>query len=139
MLFPAKAGGIGRSMDILAVSSNEALLAALENILAGMFPEAVIARAADPLMAGKYAFHNKVDLLLAEVEMKRMNGVQLIRFVRQEQPAVRAYLMGRADTLRRLPPNARCEAAGLIELPLTAEKAAAALDGAVNHEEGRSQ
>lgn len=126
-------------MNILAVSSDAALLTTLEGILRSLFPHAVIACAADPLMAGKYAFHNRVDILLTEAEMKRMDGVQLIRFVRQERPAVRAYLMGRADTLRRLPMHAQSEAAGLIGLPLTAEAVAAALDGAVNHKEGRSQ
>ena len=52
-------------MNILVVGSNEVLLTTLEGILKGLFPGAVITRAADPLMAGKCAFHNKVDLLLA--------------------------------------------------------------------------
>ena len=112
-------------MNILVVGSNEVLLTALEGILKGLFP-----RAADPLMAGKCAFHNKVDLLLAEVEMRRMNGVQLIRFVRQEQPAVRAYLMGSADALRGLPPHIQSETAGLIPFPLTAAAVEAALKDA---------
>ena len=117
-------------MNILVVGSNEVLLPTLEGILKGLCPGAVITRAADPLMAGKCAFHNKVDLLLAEVEMRRMNGVQLIRFVRQEQPAVRAYLMGSADALRGLPPHIQSEAAGLIPFPLTAAAVEAALKDA---------
>lgn len=123
-------------MNILAVSSNAALLTTLEDILKSLFPDAVIARAADPLMAGKYAFHNKVDLLLAEAEMKRMDGVQLIRFVRQEQPGVRAWLMGREETLQALSPSAQGEASGLITIPFTdAEVAAALKAGAAKNKE----
>ena len=88
-------------------------------------------------MAGQCAFHNKVDLLLAEVEMSRMHGVPLIRFVRQEQPAVRAYLMGQESTLRDLPLNVPEDVAGLIALPFTTAEVAAVLDvSAAKNEEG---
>ena len=117
-------------MNILVVGSNEVLLTALEGILKGLFPGAAITRGTDPLMAGKYAFHHEVDILLADVDMKRMDGIQLIHFVRQEQPAVRAYLMGSADALRCLPPHIQSEAAGLIPFPLTAAAVEAALKDA---------
>lgn len=136
--FPmTETGRIGKRMNILAVSSNAAILAELEGILKELYPGAAVTCAGDPLMAGKYAFHNKVDILLAETEMKRMNGVQLLRFVRQEQPAVRACLMGRADTLRDLPLSVQGEAAGLIAIPFTAADVAAALRGGTA--EGREE
>lgn len=111
-------------MNILAVSSHTELLSSLKDALRRLFPGAEIACAADPLMAGKYAFHNRVDILLAEADMKRMDGVQLVRFVRQERPAVRAYLLVRRDAPSLPVP----EAAGVIALPFTVGGLAAALN-----------
>ena len=82
-------------------------------------PDAAITRGTNPLMAGKFAFHHEVDILLADVDMKRMDGIQLIHFVRQKQPVVRAYLMGQESTLRDLPLNMPEDMAGLIVLPFT--------------------
>ena len=45
-------------------------------------------------MAGKYAFNHEVDMVFAETDMKRMNGLQLIQFVRRERPDVKSYLIG---------------------------------------------
>ena len=115
-------------MNILTVSNDAGLLAALSGVPEELFPDAAITRGTDPLMAGKYAFHHEVDILLADVDMKRMDGIQLIHFVRQEQPAVRAYLMGQERTLRDLPLNVPEDVAGLIALPFTTAGVAAALD-----------
>ena len=137
-IFPrAETGGNGRTMNILTVSNDAGLLAALSGVLEELFPDAAIARGTDPLMAGKYAFHHEVDILLADVDMKRMDGIQLIHFVRQEQPAVRAYLMGQESALRDLPLNVPEDVAGLIALPLTTAAVAAVLDvSAAKNEEG---
>ena len=81
-------------MNILTVSNDTGLLAALSGVPEELFPDAAITRGTNPLMAGKFAFHHEVDILLADVDMKRMDGIQLIHFVRQKQPVVRAYLMG---------------------------------------------
>lgn len=126
-------------MNILAVSSNAALLTALEGILKGLFPGAVITRAADPLMAGKYAFQNMVDIVLAQADMKRMDGIQLIRFVRQERTAARAYLMGQESVLRELPLSVQGEVTGLLTLPCTAAEVAAVLhDDVTKNKEGQT-
>lgn len=121
-------------MNILTVGSSADALAALRGILERLFPDAQIVPMTDPLMAGKYAFHNRVDLLLAEAEMKRMDGLQLIRFVRQEQPGVRAYLLGREKVLRALTAGLP-GAVGRIPYPLRAEEAAAILRGETRGEE----
>lgn len=124
-------------MNILTVSNDTGLLAALSGVPEELFPDAAITRGTDPLMAGKYAFQHEVDILLADVDMKRMDGIQLIHFVRQEQPAVRAYLMGQESTLRDLPLNVPEDVAGLIALPLTTAAVAAVLDvSAAKNEEG---
>lgn len=110
-------------MKILAVSNHADTLAALSDILEHLFPDAGIVPMTDPLMAGKYAFHNHVDILLADTDMKRMDGIHLIRFVRQEQPAVRAYLLGAAPVPSALPENP----AGYIAYPFRADAVAGAL------------
>ena len=121
-------------MKILAVSSSTELLAVLRDTLECLFPDAAVIHMTDPLMAGKYAFHNRVDILLAEADMKRMDGLQLIRFVRQEQPGVRAYLLGREEVLRALTAGLP-GAVGRIPYPLRAEEAAAILRGETRGEE----
>lgn len=86
-------------MKILTVANHKAMLDALEEELRDIFPGSEIVKETDALMAGKYAFNQGVDIVFAEAEMKRMNGLQLIRFVRQEHPRVRSYLMGSQEEL----------------------------------------
>ena len=68
-------------MTILAVSNNSTLLERLCNGLSSILPDANIIRETDSLMAGKYSFNHNFDMLFADVNMKRMGGVELIRFV----------------------------------------------------------
>lgn len=81
-------------MKILAVSNHPTMLDELQKELFGISPEAEIIRETDALMAGKYAFNHEVDVVFAEADMKRMNGLQLIQFVRFEHPDVKSYLIG---------------------------------------------
>ena len=53
----------------------------------------------DALMAGKYAFNHEVDIVFAEADMKRMNGLQLIQFVRHKHPDVKSFLIGTDEDL----------------------------------------
>lgn len=81
-------------MKILAVANHLGLLEELKKKLSDVFPGAEIIKEKDALMAGKYAFNQKVDIVFAEVDMKRMNGLQLIQFIRQEHPDVKSFLIG---------------------------------------------
>ena len=81
-------------MNILTVANHITVLEELGKDLSDVFPDAEIIQETDALMAGKYAFNHKVDMVFAEVEMKRMNGLQLIQFVRYERPAVKSFLIG---------------------------------------------
>lgn len=81
-------------IKILTVSNHRMMLDELEKELSAMYPEAEIIKETDALMAGKYAFHHDVDIVFAETDMKRMNGMQLIQFVRFEHPNVKSYLIG---------------------------------------------
>lgn len=86
-------------MKILTVANHKAMLDALEKELEDIFPGSEIVKETDALMAGKYAFNQGVDVVFAEAEMKRMNGLQLIQFVRQEHPGVRSFLIGSEQEL----------------------------------------
>lgn len=81
-------------MKIMTVGSHIAVLKELCEELAEIFPDGDIIQETDTLMAGKYAFNNEVDMVFAETDMKRMNGLQLIQFVRHEHPDVKSYLIG---------------------------------------------
>lgn len=81
-------------MKILTVANHMIMLEEVEKELHGIFPEAEIIKETDALMAGKYAFNQGVDIVFAEVDMKRMNGFQLIEFVRHENPDVKSFLIG---------------------------------------------
>lgn len=86
-------------MKILTVANHRAMLDALEKELENIYPGSEIVKESDALMAGKYAFNHGVDIVFAEAEMKRMNGLQLIQFVRQEHPGVKSYLIGSQQEL----------------------------------------
>ena len=81
-------------MKILTVANHIAILEELEKELSAVFPGSEIIRETDALMAGKYAFNHEVDIVFAETSMKRMNGLQLIQFVKHEHPGVKSYLIG---------------------------------------------
>lgn len=86
-------------MKILTVANHMDMLNALEEELSAIYPESEIIKETDALMAGKYAFNQGVDIVFAEADMKRMNGLQLIQFVRQEHPAVKSFLIGTEQEL----------------------------------------
>lgn len=86
-------------MKILAAANHTDMLDELETDLSGIFPGAEIIRETDALMAGKYAFNQPVDIVFAEADMKRMNGLQLIQFVRREHPDVKSFLIGTEEEL----------------------------------------
>lgn len=81
-------------MKILTVSNHMKMLEELGKELSDIYPVAEIIKETDALMAGKYAFNHGVDVVFAEADMKRMNGLQLIQFVRQEHPDVKSFLVG---------------------------------------------
>ena len=79
-------------------------------------------------MAGKYSFNHNFDMLFADVNMKRMGGVELIRFVRQEHPGVLSYLIVPSGEKNDFPFLTPDEVTGIIEEPLTKASLEKALD-----------
>lgn len=106
-------------MNILTVSNHITMLDRLEKELTVLYPEAVIIREIDALMAGKYAFNHGVDMVFAEAEMKRMNGLDLIRFVRHEHPGVKSFLVGSKKELSESLFTVSEDVTGVLVYPLS--------------------
>lgn len=107
-------------MKILAVSNHAAMLEELGKELTALCPDAEIIKETDALMAGKYAFHHEVDVVFADADMKRMNGLQLIRFVRQERPRVKSFLIGSERKPSEPAPTVPEDVTGVLTYPLSA-------------------
>lgn len=88
-------------MKIMTVANHITMLEELEKELSNVFPKAEIIKETDSLMAGKYVFNQKVDIVFAEADMKRMNGIQLIQFVKQEHPGVKSFIIGTEKELSK--------------------------------------
>ncbi|MGN1051825.1 MAG: hypothetical protein ACI4SH_00385 [Candidatus Scatosoma sp.] len=107
-------------MRILTVSNRLDVLSELNGRLKKIYPEADVIGETDPLMAGKYSFNNAVDMVFTDACMKRMTGLQLIRFIRREHSGVLTYLLGTAEEIDAcLTTSAFDEITGAIVYPFT--------------------
>lgn len=104
-------------MKILTVANHIAILEELEKELSAVSPGSEIIRETDALMAGKYAFNHEVDIVFAEADMKRMNGLQLIQFVRHKHPDVKSYLIGSGRDFSESFLNVSEDVTGLLTYP----------------------
>ena len=104
-------------MKILTAANHVTMLEALEKEIAHFFPKAEIIKENDALMAGKYAFNHEVDVVFAEADMKRMNGLQLIQFVRHEHPTVKTFLFGTQKELSASHAVASEDVTGVLTYP----------------------
>ena len=108
-------------MKIMTVGNHGAVLNELEKELSEIFPDGEIIRETDALMAGKYAFNHEVDMVFAEADMKRMNGLQLIQFVRHEHPDVKSYLIGSEEEFSDSFLVVSEDVTGILTYPFTEE------------------
>lgn len=109
-------------MRILTVSNRINVLTELNERLSKVFPKADLIGESDPLMAGKYSFNNAVDAVFADVNMKRMTGLQLLRFIRREQKETLTYLVGTESEIGESLQTGVCaDVTGVIPYPFTDE------------------
>lgn len=80
-------------MTILAVDNSAKELEHIKGLLARVFPLDTVITESDPLAAGKYSFHNKVDVLYAALGMTHMDGLKLVCFVRRAAPEALTFLI----------------------------------------------
>lgn len=79
-------------MTVLLVDTDVERMHETARMLQALFPSVDGLSTTDPLLAAKYAFERPVDILIAGLNMKRMNGVQLSAFLREKSPDVRVCL-----------------------------------------------
>lgn len=118
-------------MTVLAVSNNPTLLEKLYSSLTQILTDAEIVCETDSLMAGKYSFNNNIDILIADVNTKRMGGVELIKFVRRERHDVLSYLIVPQGEANDFPFLTSDEVSGIIEEPLSVKALREALKSAL--------
>lgn len=115
-------------MTILAVCNDDKMLKHYAKQLRQAFGGAVIVSQPDPLMAGRYSFFHPVDLLVANLKMRRMDGVDMGRFVRRTNPGARVYLITVPEELERYGTPGDEEVDGLLFRPVTEETFHSLLD-----------
>lgn len=113
-------------MKILAVSNELPVLAELSGVLKKLFPLVEVVTETDPLMACKYSFNNKVNLVFAAVDMKRMSGSDLVRFIKREHPSVKTYLIYDSATCSIA--SVCDDSDGAIRYPFSVEELTATLE-----------
>ncbi len=104
-------------MTILTVGNDISILKELSDELWMLCPSASLVIKTDPLMAGKYSFNHSVDILITEMNMKRMNGMQLIDFVRRENPEVLTYTLSTKEEIEKQNINQVENVTGIITYP----------------------
>jgi DNA-binding NtrC family response regulator len=86
---------VGRSLTVLLVDDEPAVLRALGRMVSVEGHH--VLKAEDPEVALEMMAREKVDVVVADIDMPRMNGVELVAQIRRRYPAVvRILLTGRA-------------------------------------------
>lgn len=114
-------------MKTLTAANHVAILEELEKELSAVSPGSEIIRETDALMAGKYAFNHEDDMVFAETNMKPLNGLQRIQFVKHEHPGVKSYLIGADDDFSESFLIVSEDVTGILTYPFTKETIQAVL------------
>lgn len=114
-------------MKTLTAANHVAILEELEKELSAVSPGSEIIRETDALMAGKYAFNHEDDMVFAETNMKPLNGLQRIQFVKHEHPGVKSYLIGTDEDFSESFLIVSEDVTGILTYPFTKETIQAVL------------
>lgn len=79
-------------MTVLLVDTDAARMQQTAQLLQALFPSLDGLSTTDPLLAAKYAFERPIDVLIAGLNMRRMNGPQLSAFLRDKSPRAKVCL-----------------------------------------------
>lgn len=89
----------GDKMKFLISDSNKNRLDELYRNIAKLFPEGEITAETDSLMAGKDCFSKEFDVVFANLEDRRLDGLRMKEFVRRSNPMAKFFLCGNANDL----------------------------------------
>ena len=121
-------------MTVFATDCISERLEELKKCLTEIYPQTEIITENDPLMAGKYCFLNHVDIVFADLDNRRIEGLQMEKFVHHSNPEAKFYLTGEMqdfldwdiiDDEGRLCVDG---VSGVISYPVTTEKIKKALE-----------
>ena len=86
-----------KKYEILIVDDEERIITALEKVLRK--EPYILHSTTDPLKAMKLLAHNDIDVVILDLKMPKMNGIELLRKIRAKYPhVVNVVLTGYADT-----------------------------------------
>ena len=114
-------------MKILTAANHVAILEELEKELSAVSPGSEIIRETEPRMAGKYLINHEDDMVFAETNMKPLNGLQRIQFVKHEHPGVKSYLIGADEDFSESFLIVSEDVTGILTYPFTKETIQAVL------------
>ncbi len=85
-------------MKIIAVDNHRENLARLKNYLVEIcsYEESII-EFTDPLLAVKYGVNNNVDILFTEVDMRGIDGFNLIKIIKKYNPKMIVNIVTETD------------------------------------------
>ena len=106
-------------MNIVIVDPDQEEERLLADVLGRHYDAAKVHCFNDPLMALKFCTYNSVDCLYTTVSMKRLNGFELGKMLRQQQPKMELHLI--ADDERAKKDAMRIMADSYITRPVTAD------------------
>lgn len=87
---------------ILLVDFDKETLVHLESLLKNRFPDEQVAFFTQPLLAVKFAFQNRIDVLFSRISMKPINGFEIKNLVCKFNGKIPVYFMENDDKFREL-------------------------------------
>ena len=120
-------------MKILATDYDRVRLAKLSGYLSEIYPHDIIVTEADSLMAGKKCFFEAFDIVFANLNDRRLDGLKMKDFARHCNPCAKYYICGDPGELYEWnvidEQGNICEDGvdGAVTFPVTREKIVSAL------------
>jgi len=109
----------GEKVNVMIVDPDQGEQKTLQGLLTRIYESVDIKSFADPLMAIKYGANNPVDVLYAATAMRRVNGFELGKILRNFHPGIKLNFI--ADDEKEKTDAMRLMAESCILRPITAE------------------
>lgn len=113
---------------ILAIDNDKKRLAKTAGLLRGVFPNDSIITEHNPLAAVRYACQNPIDMMFVALDIRPMDGIQLVQTVKKIREQTKVYITSGPRNLEE-EFIFEDEADGFVSDPLTEEKIRTVLSG----------